>query len=340
MLKLMPAPELAAVMREAYLPCMYFATCPEAVWAPAAGHAPRGFLGATGRKDDVWLVMVFAEPGGLYPGHSHGSGTDPDETMLSCLQQTYNCIADGRDQFHRNVRTFLDLVFPRMPFEEQLRRTWLTEGRLCSFAQETGGRKDHTCARHYLARQIAVLPNAVIVAFGGKAQDYMKRLRIPHLAAFSLAPPGANRPEARQSWLDAAGRVRQAAGLETALHHMESPPMSEEDLADLPPAVARAFATLSENGRYQPKRLKGQQTQLLRNGKPIGGWNRKDHHFYLFETTRARGFPHLDPTRFGFRRIIQPLRNGKRVYWRLDGAGGAGHFLAAMGRIDAGPDQL
>jgi hypothetical protein len=282
--------------------------------------------------------MVFAEPGNPYPGQSHGSGNNPDETMLSCLQETHDCIADGRDLFHRNVRAFLDLVFPRMPFEEQLRRTWLTEGRLCSFAQETGGRKDQTCARHYLARQIAVLPDAVTVAFGGKAQDYLRRLRISYVAAFSLAPPGANRPEARKSWLDAATKVRQAAALGTTLHHSERPPMSKDELADLPLAVARAFTELLENDHYQIRRKK-QQSRVLRDGTAIGGWNRKDHHFYLFETTRSRDFPHLDPTRFGFRRIIQRIRTGERVYWQLDGEAGAGHFLAALHSIDTGPDQ-
>ena len=57
-----------------------------------------------------------------------------------------------------------------------------------------------SCARHYLAQQLDMLPNATVVAFGGKAQHYVKHLRVEHLAAYALAPPGANHKPARPSW--------------------------------------------------------------------------------------------------------------------------------------------
>jgi hypothetical protein len=44
----------------------------------------------------------------------------------------------GTDLFHRNVRWFLHELFPGLSFDEQLRRVWLTEGRLCSIAKEIG----------------------------------------------------------------------------------------------------------------------------------------------------------------------------------------------------------
>ena len=39
--------------------------------------------------------------------------------------------------------------------------------------------RDPLCARHYLAGQVDILPNATVVAFGVKAQDYAKHLRAP-----------------------------------------------------------------------------------------------------------------------------------------------------------------
>ena len=43
-----------------------------------------------------------------------------------------------------------------------------------------------SCARHYLAQQLDMLPNATVVAFGGKAQHYVKHLRVEHLARMPL----------------------------------------------------------------------------------------------------------------------------------------------------------
>ena len=69
-----------------------------------------------------------------------------------------------------------------------------------SIENETGTTRDALCARHYLARQFDILPNATVVAFGGKAQHYVKRLRVDHLTAYALAPPGSNHKPARPSW--------------------------------------------------------------------------------------------------------------------------------------------
>ena len=47
------------------------------------------------------------------------------------------------------------------------------------------------------------MPQAVVIGFGGKAQAYLSTLKVDHIAAYALAPPGANHRPARPSW-DAA----------------------------------------------------------------------------------------------------------------------------------------
>ena len=195
-----PNRELFDALIEAYRPCQYLGICRQAIWNPTRGHIPRGFLGATASLADVEVVMVFAEPGHPHGNETYDPGQSPVELLQSGLRHVYDCYRTGTDLFHRNVRWFLSRLYPDLSFDEQLRHAWLTEGRLCSIENETGTTRDALCARHYLARQLDILPNATVVAFGGKAQHYVKHLRVEHLSAYALAPPGANHKPARPSW--------------------------------------------------------------------------------------------------------------------------------------------
>lgn len=195
-----PNTALLAVLLEAYRPCRNFGTCREAQWNPARGQIPRGFLGATGELTDVELVMVFSEPGHPHADESHNTDLDPLGTLDSGLRHTYHCYKTRTDPFHRNVRWFMSQLYPDLSFDDQLRHVWLTEGRLCSIDVEIGATKDRTCADHYLARQLELLPNATVVAFGSKAKHYLRRMDTDWLGAYALAPPGANHRPARPSW--------------------------------------------------------------------------------------------------------------------------------------------
>ena len=202
-----PTHRLKSIMCEAYNPCHSFGVCREARWDPAAGHLPRGFIGATGRPEDVEVVMVFAQPGHPYAGEGFDPDLTPEKLMKSALAQTYHSFKTSRDAFHGNARWFMNQLYPDLTFDEQLRHVWLTEGRLCSFDVEIGGPRDRTCARHYLTRQIDALPNATIVAFGGKAKHYLGGLGIDFVGAYSLAPPGANHRPALPSWEAAINKI-------------------------------------------------------------------------------------------------------------------------------------
>ena len=195
-----PNRDLFDLLIDAYQPCRRFGTCREAKWSPQRGHIPRGFLGASGELTDVEVVMVFAEPGHPHHDESHDPNLAPACMLKSGLHHVYNCYRFGTDLFHRNVRWFLSRLYPNLSFDQQLRHVWLTEGRLCSIENETGSTTDPHCARHYLNRELALLPNATVAAFGRKAERYLKHLRIEYFAARALAPPGANHKPARPSW--------------------------------------------------------------------------------------------------------------------------------------------
>ena len=63
-----------------------------------------------------------------------------------------------------------------------------------------------TFVKLYLARELAVLPNAVVAAVGGKAHERM-RLVPPFLRVGSMASPGCNQRQVRESWKTIAAAV-------------------------------------------------------------------------------------------------------------------------------------
>ena len=163
---------LLATILPAYGPCDHFSgVCQEMGWNPPAGHVPRGFCGALGSSDEVELVLVTAEPGDPLPGEVH---TGLESAVTTSIEGLRNRVTP----FHRNVRLILDLCFPGQSFEEQLRRTWRTNSVLCS-AQIEGGSMprpiEDICIQTYLRKQLALMPNALVAALGGKAQNRLRR---------------------------------------------------------------------------------------------------------------------------------------------------------------------
>jgi hypothetical protein len=210
-------PQLQRVLLPAYAPCLAFAgVCRRMRWAPARGHVPRGFCGASGALKEVQLVLVTAEPGNPHPGEQHLAQGTPAERLASAYRYATECLRSGKDLFHRNLRQFLALCWPHDTFDQHLRKTWLTDAVLCSAAREGGSvprAVERECRTRYLEAQLALFPGAVIVALGGKAE---RRLAgIPGVvAARSVAPSGCNRRDAKESWAAAVRvlheRVRQA----------------------------------------------------------------------------------------------------------------------------------
>ena len=111
----------------------------------------------------------------------------------------------GEELFHKNIRLILEMCWPDIPFDQKMRRVWITESVLCSASKSGGSVKtsvSRACGRRYLVPQLDLFPTALVVALGAKAR---KRLRAVGVHDFlndvwAVAPPGANNPEARASW--------------------------------------------------------------------------------------------------------------------------------------------
>jgi len=202
-----PNPALLSILSIAYQPCPNFDNCREAVWRPKEGHAPRGFLGATGKLRSVEVIMVFAEPGHPHSVESYDSALPPKDMAMQTVEYVYQCFKHGKDLFHRNTRWFMDQLWPDISFDRQLEKVWLTESRLCSISDEIGHFRDQHCAAIYLAKQIELMPDASVIAFGGKSQKNITSVVPTMISAFALSPPGANQKRARPSWEAAISEV-------------------------------------------------------------------------------------------------------------------------------------
>jgi hypothetical protein len=200
----LPIKELRDILLPAFGPCSGFhGACRSMLWIPERGHVPRGFCGATGALREVQLVLVVAEPGDPHAKEVYAAAASPSELFESVCRYVYGCFAHGTDQFHRNIRQILHDCWPDLSLHEQLRRTWITESVLCSASVECGPVSPdvhRNCLDLYLARELALFPNATVVALGVKAHHRMKPLRRSYLRVGSVAPPGCNKQQVRGSW--------------------------------------------------------------------------------------------------------------------------------------------
>ena len=156
--------------------------------------------------------MILAEPGNPQHDEEHDPDLDAEGMLKSTVRFVYRCYHERRGKLHRNARWFLDCLYPGLGFDQQLRRVWLTESRLCSLNTSGGSPRADLytrCEDDYLTGQLKLLANAPVVAFGGKAQATVKRLRVPAIAAHALAPrqPTA----ARLTWETALKALKEDA---------------------------------------------------------------------------------------------------------------------------------
>lgn len=214
----MPNEALRNVMRGAYT-CANFGTCREAELSPANGLVPRGFVGATGQLDEVEAIFILAEPGHAHRDEHYKEYATADELMQQAVLHTYQSFKNSTDQIHKNMRWVLNELWPG-DFDDQLSKVWITEGRLCSIRAEIKWFNDKICAPKYLVPQLELMPNAIVVLFGGKARDRASRLTAangrPTICCSALAAPEGNKPHARLSWLNAIKTIRELRSGATA----------------------------------------------------------------------------------------------------------------------------
>lgn len=154
------------------------------------------------------MVLVFAEPGAPHAGEAYDQCETEDDFMEAALSHAYTAFSNGQDLMHKNTRWLMDQAFPGLAFDEQLRHVWLTESRFCSLDEELGSCSNRLCANEHLAAQLALMPNARVVALGGKAAQRISQAASGFRKAYAVAPPGCNHKPARPSWEAAVRWVR------------------------------------------------------------------------------------------------------------------------------------
>ena len=78
--------------------------CKSAMYDPTAGHAPRGFCGATGKIEDVRLVVVSNGPTDPIDGERYSGSPDDDLKKILCSEYMF----DETQAIHQNLRLFLN----------------------------------------------------------------------------------------------------------------------------------------------------------------------------------------------------------------------------------------
>lgn len=199
--------ELIAVLTPALSRCPHFDdACKFACWAPELGHVPRGFFGSKGPPSDIRLVLVNAEPGNPAAGETYeGSAI----SMITQHEAVFERLSLN-NRFHRNLSRILDYCWPGLSKEERWARTWYTNTVLCS-AKKSGGPVPMTsvevCIRNYLQEQIALMPDAFVLALGGKARNRLRRLNV-HVHGTAMHPSARPTNDPDPSWREAGRSFR------------------------------------------------------------------------------------------------------------------------------------
>jgi hypothetical protein len=251
--------------------------------------------------------------------------------------------------FHRNMRRILDAFWPNEILDAQLRKTWTTNAVLCP-AEVSGGkhlaRVEQACTQTYLARQLALFPNAFVMALGGKARDRMQAARLRYDAVGSHPSARTSHADKSASWEAAARLFRGNPPDETASSEAARPPnrpsqrvekasptLRPEVSSDLqaaimalPPGIGDFFRRVIHHPDYDCQAGRMQLMVSFRGAK-VGGLNRQAAHWYFSKVfVRDHGDPDSMATH-GFKHVVH---NEKHDYWMAQGLGAHAAFEEAM----------
>lgn len=181
-------------------------------YAPEKGLIPRGFCGAKGEADEIRLVLCLAEPGEPTNFENYDTSLPADALIDDIASRVEAGYRDSAPGFHKNVRFILDCCWPGLDFQDQLRKTWITESVLCSADKTTGPVRrivECECASRYLTVQLNLLRDFFLIALGKKAERRLCQAgRPPDFVVRAAGRPIGSRAVAEASW-SAAGRAFQ-----------------------------------------------------------------------------------------------------------------------------------
>ena len=141
--------------------------------------------------------------------------------MEATCFHTFHAVGNGKDRYHKRLRLLLDLLFPGLSLEEQLKKAWVTETYLCSAPVEGGSvpsRAESECASRYLQPQLMLLAGRPVIALGGKAQKRASRVMPdPQNLVSALHPSARESNEEFQRSYESAAREARAIGIPTSV---------------------------------------------------------------------------------------------------------------------------
>lgn len=176
-------------------------------WDFGSGYEPRWYNGPA--PEDVRVLFFMAEPGAITP-------TESQNLLPAISYDDWIGRYDLNAQEHYwrdNLRELCRHIWPEDV--EAAMRSHLAGS--CTFwmslapgsqTSEVDRPVVNYFTRTYLKRFIALFPNAIFLAAGGKARNRLRPLQIPFEQCSALTRPESNKPRAHKSWAAAGARIR------------------------------------------------------------------------------------------------------------------------------------
>ncbi|WP_152541128.1 hypothetical protein [Sulfitobacter noctilucae] len=302
------------------------------------------------------LVIVTAEPGDPPDDANYRGG--PEEMLRNSVRLFEEAMERGGLEragrptpFHRNMRLILDCFWPELNLTEQLTRTWTTNAVLCP-AQVSGGahlkRVEGACASTYLGPQLEIFKHAFVLALGNKARDRLAAAGLRYDFVGRHPSARVSQDDKLASWEAAAERYHQTRSkganrinqqahsskgtkptqAVSALDHPSNNGSHERSCSEATKTL-EFFRSIDDHTDYSYK--KGRiQSMIWFRGRKVGGYNRKEDHWYLSkkfvdECSFAEQLKAL-----GFHFVVH---NQKHAYWKIRGNRARAGFQRALTRM-------
>lgn len=168
-------------------------------WDFAAGYEPRGYNGPP--PEQTRLLVLLAEPGAITPTEAHN--------LLPTISyrrwvEPYN-LRLQEHYWRANLRELCRYIWPENTEDSMYAHL----GKSCTFWMSLPpGAQTSQVPREplryflqtYLKQFLALFPNAIILAAGGKAQTRLRSVHAEFEGCSAFTRPESNKPSARESW--------------------------------------------------------------------------------------------------------------------------------------------
>jgi hypothetical protein len=177
-------------------------------WAPEEGFEPRGYNGPD--PAEVRVLYVSAEPGPI---------TEEEKLdLLPAVTQHSWMEFDTRQSQHywrENLFSLCQSIWPEDTAENMdkylagAQAFWMSPPSGDATAKISRELEDYFSEK-YFYRLLDMMPNAVVLAAGGKAQERLKRMGVDYVKCASFMRPGCNADKNKATWPIAGLMIRES----------------------------------------------------------------------------------------------------------------------------------